>query len=261
MTSLRGDPARQYGRPAPDCDAAPLFNRMGTWNGESGEVLSASVTDREARWIPGASDVGGPGGTRLVVLSGLSGSGKSALLAELAALGEPVLDLQGLAAHRGSVFGGFGRPPQPRNHDFQRAVRAALATMPRGRVVWLERCPVYLGSVGLPPELVAALDRAPHVELWTPRAARVAALAAEYGETPVAQWHAALDRVAPRLGSARTAAARAELDTGRVPAAVDVLLGYYDAAYRRVPLSPATLVLPPATPANRAARLTERLVR
>lgn len=84
------------------------------------------------------------------------------------------------------------------------------------------------------------------MELSTPHAARVAALAAEYGGTPVAQWHAALDLVAPRLGSARTGAAR-------LPAAVDVLLGYYDAAYRRVPPPPATLVLPARHP-RRASR-------
>src|SRR6266508_5749954 len=91
---------------------------------------------------------------RVVVLGGLTGSGKSAALAALANLGEQVLDLQALAAHRGSAFGGLGRPAQPTHRQFQTAVCARLDRADPDRVLYIEGCPPYLGSVGLPAELI-----------------------------------------------------------------------------------------------------------
>jgi len=49
----------------------------------------------------------------LVVLHGSTGAGKTEILYELKKLGEQILDLEGLANHRGSVFGHLGNPPQP----------------------------------------------------------------------------------------------------------------------------------------------------
>ena len=47
----------------------------------------------------------------LIVIHGMTGVGKTTLLRLLAGEGEPVLDLEGLARHRGSVFGGIGLNP------------------------------------------------------------------------------------------------------------------------------------------------------
>jgi tRNA 2-selenouridine synthase len=168
----------------------------------------------------------------LIVLTGLSGSGKSAVLADLAAAGEQVLDLQALARHRGSAFGGFGLPPQPSHQQFQSSVREVLATRDPGRPLWLERCPPYLGSVGLPDELQAAMAAAPAVIVHRPRRDRITRIVAEYGGEPIESWYAALARVTPRLGAGRTARVRAALDAGDLRRAAGTLLTYYDEGYR-----------------------------
>lgn len=206
---------------------------MGTWNGEAGAVLLGSVCDRVARWIPGTPDVAASGGTkRLVVLTGLSGSGKSEVLAALAAAGEQVLDLQALAAHRGSAFGGFGRPPQPKHRDFQASVRARLASADPSRVLWVERCPPYLGSVAVPLELLRVMAIAPQAVVIRARDERVSALVREYGEASRDEWAKALRRVEPRLGQARAARARKALGANRTASAISILLDYYDHAYK-----------------------------
>jgi tRNA 2-selenouridine synthase len=173
-------------------------------------------------------------GSGMVVLTGLSGTGKSAALGELAAAGEQVLDLQALACHRGSAFGAFGLPPQPTDKQFRAIVRDALGSRDPARLLWVERCPRYLGSVGLPEELLEAMTAAPAVRLSRLRPERIAAIVAEYGAVDLDQWRAALGRISPRLGPARTIAVRAAVDAADLPGAVDVLLTYYDRCYGRV---------------------------
>jgi tRNA 2-selenouridine synthase len=168
---------------------------------------------------------------RLIVLSGLAGVGKTAALNRLAAHGQTTLDLEGLARHRGSAFGGLGLPAQPRHDDFQQAVRAVVVRS-LGERLWVEDEGDYIGSVGLPAELVGAMRDAPRVELTSDRHARVDRLVAEYGGAPPAEWLKSIDAAAPRLGDDRAARARAAVRAGDFRGAVDAVLDYYDHAYR-----------------------------
>lgn len=190
-----------------------------------------------------------PGG-HLIVLTGPTGSGKSATLATLAAAGEQVLDLQALARHRGSAFGGFGLPPQPRHGRFQDAVRTALAGADPARPLWVEECPRYLGSVGLPDDLLDRMAASPWVEVRRDRADRVAAIVAEYGTAAADDWRSAVDRIAGRLGTERTRQVRTALAAGDLPGAVDVLLTYYDHGYGhalpRRTTPPLAVLVPPS---------------
>ena len=54
-----------------------------------------------------------------VVIGGYTGSGKSEILRELSKIGEQVIDLESLANHKGSAFGGLMMPPQPTTEQFQ----------------------------------------------------------------------------------------------------------------------------------------------
>jgi tRNA 2-selenouridine synthase len=119
---------------------------------------------------------------RLIVLAGETGTGKSDLLAALAEAGEQVVDLEGLAGHAGSVFGGHGREPlQPTVEQFQNNLSRLLATADPGRVVWTEDKNQFLGRVAIPPAFWQQMRAAPLIRLHAPREERVQYLLKRYG--------------------------------------------------------------------------------
>jgi tRNA 2-selenouridine synthase len=143
-----------------------------------------------------------------------------------------VLDLEALASHRGSAFGGIGLPPQPSPAAFSRAVRASLAAADPDRVLWLEDEGPFIGSVGVPPELQRAIAAAPVVELQTQLRDRVERLAATYGGADPTALIAGLFRSKRRLGARSAERAATLVRRGDVRGAIALVLPYYDAAYR-----------------------------
>lgn len=171
---------------------------------------------------------------QLFVLTGLAGSGKTAMLARLAADGEQVVDLEGLAAHRGSSFGRIGiTRPQPGQAAFDALLHDAFAGLDPERPVWLEDEGPHLGPLWLPPELVTAIRAAPAVDLPTPLEERVARLVTTYGRADPAELVAATQRIRRRLGHSRADRAISHFHAGRPDRAIRVLLEYFDEGYAR----------------------------
>lgn len=175
----------------------------------------------------------------VVVLGGLTGTGKTDLLSALASSGEAVLDLEALASHRGSAFGGIGLPRQPTRHAFARTVNAQLAGRDATRRLWIEDEGPFIGRCGLPAEAVDLIRTGPVLELVAGDEARVERIVATYTGGAAAPSDAtraalvgAIDRSARRLGPERAARARELVLTGDLHGAVRVLLPAYDAAYR-----------------------------
>jgi tRNA 2-selenouridine synthase len=75
---------------------------------------------------------------QLVSLTGLTGTGKTALLLHLRSKGVQVLDLEGLAKHRGSLLGAADLPPQPSQKLFESTLAAALKELDLSQPVWVE---------------------------------------------------------------------------------------------------------------------------
>jgi len=117
---------------------------------------------------------------RLRVLCGLTGSGKSRLLRALQDAGGQVLDLEALAAHRGSVLGGLPGAPQPTQKMFESLVWAALRGFDRKRPVYVEAESSRIGVLRVPEALIQAMWKADCILLEAPDAARVELLKREY---------------------------------------------------------------------------------
>jgi len=183
-----------------------------------------------------ASLYGKDSGWRVVLLDGGTGSGKTALLQRLGVRGVQVLDLEGLAVHRGSLFGAFKDRPQPSQKMFESRLFDALEGLDPARPVVIEAESSRIGARTLPPGLWSAMGQASVIELSAPVEARAAFSARTYADVAADAdaLEAALTRL-PRHHSRETIAGWKTLAReGRVQAlAAELISDHYDPAYRR----------------------------
>ena len=177
-----------------------------------------------------------PAALSLRVVCGRTGSAKSRLLQALAAAGEPVLDLEALARHRGSVLGPLPGQPQPSQKAFETALWQALRSMAPERVVHVEGESRTIGRLRIPEALLQRLRAAPCVQVQMPLAARVAFLLEDY-EHFVHDVDAFCERLAA-LREVRGAAVverwQAAARGGQLATVVEELLAqHYDPTYER----------------------------
>jgi tRNA 2-selenouridine synthase len=128
------------------------------------------------------------------LVCGLTGSGKSRLLAALAGHGAQVLDLEGLARHRGSLLGDIPGDPQPSQKWFESQLVAALRALDPARPVYVEAESRKIGDLQVPEALLASMRASACVRVDTPQPLRVALLKEEY-----AHFLAAPDALTARL--------------------------------------------------------------
>lgn len=114
------------------------------------------------------------------VVCGPTGSGKSRLLQVLAREGGQVLDLEALAAHRGSLLGALPDQAQPPQKSFESAVWFALSRFDPARPVFVESESKKIGALRVPDALIEAMRASPCVRLEVPLAARVRLLTEDY---------------------------------------------------------------------------------
>ncbi len=122
-----------------------------------------------------------PVASRVVVLDGNTGTAKTEILAALAARGAQVIDLEGLANHRGSLFGDMPGG-QPSQKAFEGRLATALARLDPGRAVVVEAESSKVGNLAVPKQLWAAMVAAPRLRIAAPLAARAEYLARAYGD-------------------------------------------------------------------------------
>lgn len=171
----------------------------------------------------------------LVLLDGLTGSGKTAVLARLADHGAQSLDLEGLAAHRGSLFGGTA-VEQPSQKLFESRLYAALSALDLTRPVVVEAEASRIGRLTVPPALWAAMKAAPSLRLSAPFAARVERVLRDYeaATDDAATRDALLARMPSHHSRERIAEWRALSQAGDLRALATALMReHYDPAYRR----------------------------
>jgi tRNA 2-selenouridine synthase len=173
---------------------------------------------------------------RLVLLDGNTGSGKTELLQRLADRGQQVIDLEGLAAHRGSLFGALAGQAQPSQKLFESRLLSALDGLDPARPVIVEAESSKVGERMVPPALWALMAVAPRLELTAAPEARARYLVRTYSD--ISADRAALDEALRRLptwpGRKRLEAWSQLADAGDFEALALELMGlHYDPAYRR----------------------------
>ncbi|MCC4114644.1 tRNA 2-selenouridine(34) synthase MnmH [Aromatoleum toluclasticum] len=116
----------------------------------------------------------------LRVLCGATGSGKTRVLEQLAALGAQVLDLEDLAAHKGSVLGALPDRPQPTQKSFETRLYEKLHGFDPAHPVFVEAESRKIGRIHLPEGLIAHMRASPCVAIEATRDARIEFLVRDY---------------------------------------------------------------------------------
>ncbi len=121
-----------------------------------------------------------PGELDFAVVHGPTGSGKSRLLTAVAHSGGQVLDLEALAAHRGSVLGGLPNRQQPSQKMFESLLLEKISAFDAARPVYVEGESKKIGQIQVPEALIARMRASPCVRLETDTETRVTLLLQEY---------------------------------------------------------------------------------
>lgn len=168
------------------------------------------------------------------ILGGYTGSGKTELLKALKERGEKVIDLEGIANHKGSAFGNIGMPPQPGQEMFEnllaKELRKSLESQPESPV-WLEDESQRIGLVNIPGELWKTMRQSPVYFLDIPFEERLKHIVQEYGQLDPEKLADAIGRISQKLGNLNAKTAILLLNEGKITESFDILLKYYDKHY------------------------------
>lgn len=176
------------------------------------------------------------------ILGGYTGSGKTELLISLQEKGEAVIDLEGLACHKGSAFGNIGMPDQPSQEMFDNLLGLELyrltgsgiisdETRHLDRAIWLEDESQRIGHVNIPTDLWKTMRRSPVWFLDIPFEERLNHIVEGYGQLDKERMINAIGRISSRLGGLETKNAIRFLEEGNTRESFRILLKYYDKWY------------------------------
>jgi tRNA 2-selenouridine synthase len=167
----------------------------------------------------------------IVVLGGMTGSGKTDILRSLAGTGEQMIDLEGLASHKGSAFGALGQGTQPTNEQFENDLYRIWAGMDFTRRIWIEDESRSIGKINLPPPFFEQLSNGILIKAEIEKNARIERLVLEYSGFPKQDLAEALGRIREGLGRTRYKEALNALEGNDFRKVVSLALEYYDKAY------------------------------
>jgi tRNA 2-selenouridine synthase len=169
------------------------------------------------------------------IVGGYTGSGKTEVLQELSNRGEIVIDLEGLAHHKGSAFGALGQPPQPSQEMFENLLAAQLsakaALLSSEKVIWLEDESQRIGEVNIPTIFFKQMRSKKVLFLDIPFDERLQYILQGYGKFSKEHLVNAVIRIKKRLGGLETKTAINCLIEDDIMGCFAILLKYYDKGY------------------------------
>lgn len=173
---------------------------------------------------------------RVILLDGETGAAKTDILRRLIARGVQAIDLEGLAAHKGSVFGAEPDSEQPPQKLFESALFDALRKLDQSRPIILEAESSRIGRLNLPARLWSAMRAAPRIHIAAPAPMRAAYLCRAYRDFIAAPGaiSSALDRLRPFHAKEKIADWKLMSDAGaHERLALSLMLDHYDPLYER----------------------------
>lgn len=169
------------------------------------------------------------------VICGMTGSGKTRILHELQALNAQVLDLEGLAVHRGSVLGNEPNIDQPTQKGFETALWHAFQSLDKQKIVFVESESKKVGGLHIPDPLMERIRNGKCMELRSSIETRVSWLIREYRHflSDTDNFKKKLALLTSRYGKVQIEKWTNEIDAGNFPSLVEeLLITHYDPSYQ-----------------------------
>lgn len=167
----------------------------------------------------------------IIILGGMTGSGKTEVLHEMMEMGHQVLDLEGVANHKGSVFGALGQANQPTNENFENELAQIWSEFDFSRPIWIEDESNSVGAVWINDVLFLRMRRADVISMDIPKQERIKRLVKEYACFDIDILKELVLKIEKRLGGLNVNNALESLDKGDFHTVADITLTYYDKAY------------------------------
>lgn len=167
------------------------------------------------------------------IVSGNTGSGKTYLLHKLENNGLQIVDLEGIAKHKGSALGGINQPPQPSQEMFENLLAEQLAKKNIEMPILLEDESQRIGNVNIPNIIWQKMKESDLGYLQIPFDERLKFLVKEYGNLPQEELKNAVLRIQKRLGGLETKNTLRHLEENDFSGCFGILLRYYDKWYEK----------------------------
>jgi len=167
----------------------------------------------------------------LIILGGMTGSGKSAMLAELSKLSFQVLKLEELAHHKGSAFGRLGEAEQNTNEQFENDLFTSLISLDISKNIFVEDESRNIGRNIIPLPFFETMSISPLLVAEMSKDLRILRLVNDYGGFDITYLKDSLLKISKRLGGLNTQTAISALDEGKPEIAASISLLYYDKTY------------------------------
>jgi tRNA 2-selenouridine synthase len=170
----------------------------------------------------------------LKVLGGYTGSGKTEILHALQEKNYAVIDLEGLAHHKGSAYGAIGQLPQPSQEMFENIVAEKLLEVnKKQKSIWIEDESQRIGTVLIPTPLFHLMRNSTCYFMTIPFEQRLNFIVEGYGSFDQKSLIEATMRIQKRLGGLETKTAVDFITAGALKEAFSILLKYYDKWYEK----------------------------
>ena len=169
---------------------------------------------------------------KMIILGGLTGSSKTHILKCIKESGHQMIDLEGLANHKGSAFGALGQLQQPSTEQFSNLLFNELKQIDNSVPFWVEDESRNIGSVFMPDGFYSNMQESPVVVILMDLELRLPRLIEEYSKYPAETLKDSVMKISKRLGGNNTKDAINAIDSGDFAKAIEITLFYYDKAYR-----------------------------
>ena len=167
------------------------------------------------------------------LIGGKTGTRKTDLLNYINIENIYVIDLEGIANHRGSSFGSLGMEEQPTTQQFENFLAESLNNFHKSNAseIWIEAESSNLGKCRIPNNLYTKMKKAPILEIIKTKEERIENLVNLYSQNSQNELKDAVNRINKRLGPQKTEEALTAIDKKQWAKACEAMLFYYDKCY------------------------------